>query len=94
MNRIYFRPDYQSGSMSYKISDQIPYSLPDNTQALIIKYQLSDINVRKHFSQLLLKQESSNNIIDLSSYFILGPQIIPSFGMSTELIIPWDMKAN
>ena len=54
--------------------------LPRDMRALIVKFGLTDINVRSYYSYLRIYQKGSTEKIDLTDYFYLGPQPIPPFG--------------
>lgn len=53
---------------------------------------LTDLNVRRLIKTIQVKQGTINEGIDLSQYFQVGPQMLPSFGITTEIILPWDMQ--
>ena len=55
-------------------------NLPRDMRALIVKFGLTDINVRSYYSYLRIYQKGSTEKIDLTDYFYLGPQPIPPFG--------------
>lgn len=48
------------------------------------------MNVRRLYNNLTIRQECSSQFVDLTPYFSVGPITLPSFGCSTEIIIPWD----
>lgn len=67
---------------------------------MIIRYTLSDLNMRRLFENLILKQKESNDWIDLSMLiFLPHPQgrespLVSSIGLSSEVIVPWDMSKD
>lgn len=46
--------------------------LPHNTRALIVKFSLTDINLRRHYTSLTIQQGKSSNVVDLTNYFMVG----------------------
>ena len=38
----------------------------------------------------MILQQDSEHPIDLSSFFFIGPNHVPSFGVCTEIIMPWN----
>ena len=66
--------------------------LPNGVKALILKFALSDINVRRLYHSMVIAQEESATLVDLSNYFYVGMHPVPPFGMTTEIILPWEDK--
>ena len=69
-------------------------AVPEGVKALIVRFALTDINVRRLFWTLTLQQVgvSKSAAVDLTSFFWVGPHPLPSFGTATEIILPWDGK--
>ena len=67
-------------------------NLPPNMRAIILKFGLTDINVRSNYNFLKVYQKGckENEQVDLTNYFYIGAQQLPPFGQVTELIMPWD----
>ena len=65
--------------------------VPEGVRALIVRFALTDINVRRLFWTMSLYQVgvSKSAAVDLSSLFYIGPSPVPSFGTATEIIMPW-----
>ena len=64
--------------------------LPPFTRALILRFGLTDLNVRREYGSLVLYQAGSKARIDLTNFFIVGHAPLPPFGQSSEIIMPWD----
>ena len=59
---------------------EVVVNLPPNMRALIVKFGLTDINVRSQYNYLKIYQKGAKTKIDLTEYFYLGPEPIPAFG--------------
>jgi hypothetical protein len=61
-------------------------------KGLIIRFALTDINVRRLYVRLAITQAGRSNecVVDLTSFFWIGPTGVPSFGTASEIILPWD----
>ena len=92
MKTLLFRPDFYSTSSPDLHFSEALHGLNDRTQGLIVRFTLTDLNVRKLVHSIQLKQGTTNEGIELSSLFIPSKALIPSFGLATEVILPWDMK--
>jgi len=88
LRSLTFDPKYGLGKVV--LLDHID-DLPHNTRALIVKFSLTDINLRRQYSSITIQQGKSQNVIDLTNYFMVGQQC-PSFGSAIEVIMPWDSK--
>ena len=64
--------------------------LPPNTRNIILKWGLTDLNLRRDYASLHVYQAGSQGKIDLTNFFFVGPCNLPTFGQMTELIMPWD----
>eukprot|EP00352_Strombidinopsis_acuminata_P006163 CAMPEP_0176369792 /NCGR_PEP_ID=MMETSP0126-20121128/23542_1 /TAXON_ID=141414 ORGANISM="Strombidinopsis acuminatum, Strain SPMC142" /NCGR_SAMPLE_ID=MMETSP0126 /ASSEMBLY_ACC=CAM_ASM_000229 /LENGTH=125 /DNA_ID=CAMNT_0017728583 /DNA_START=669 /DNA_END=1046 /DNA_ORIENTATION=- len=47
-------------------------NLPHNTRALIVKFALTDINLRRQYTSITIQQGKSSNVIDLTNYFMVS----------------------
>ncbi|CDW81997.1 e3 ubiquitin-protein ligase nrdp1-like [Stylonychia lemnae] len=94
LKSIYFRPDFHVQSNSAFILQQDIRMIPKDTQALILRYTLTDLNVRRLIRSFQISQQDDNNVIELGNYFTIGTQSIPQIGMSTEILMPWDMSKS
>ena len=68
--------------------------LPENTRSVIIKFGLTDMNVRRDYASLVMYQVGSSSKLDLTNYFFVGPERMPVFGQTTEIMMPWDMSCE
>lgn len=66
--------------------------LPPNTRSVILRFGLTDMNVRRDYSSLCVSQEGSPKKINLTNHFFVGPEPLPAFGQMIEIIMPWDMN--
>ncbi len=66
--------------------------LDEKTFGLILRFTLTDLNVRRLYHSILVKQGTINEGVDISSMYNVYTTNLPSFGLSSELILPWDMK--
>lgn len=63
----------------------------------MLKFSMSDLNIRRLVSKLVVKQSLSNDSLDLGNVFFLPDPLgreapyLPAIGLSEELILPWDM---
>jgi len=64
--------------------------LPNRIGAVIVKFSLTNINIRRLYASLHLSQSGSSNKVNLTDYFFVGPELSPPIGQSTEIIFPWD----
>ena len=64
--------------------------LPENTRSIILKFGLTDMNMRREYAALCAYQLGSSTKVDLTNYFFVGPMILPPFGQTTEVMLPWD----
>ena len=68
--------------------------LPANTRVIILRFGLTDLNVRRDYLTLSVGQAGSPTKVDLTNHFYVGPQPLPPFGQSTEIIMPWDSNLD
>lgn len=70
--------------------------MPHGVKGLIVRFALTDINVRRLYARLALRQDGTSNesAIDLTGFFWIGPNGVPSFGSATEVILPWSADLN
>jgi len=68
--------------------------LPANTRAIILRFGLTDVNLRRDYASLLVYQAGSPAKVDLTNFFFVGPAPVPSFGQSSEILMPWDEKLD
>jgi len=66
--------------------------LPANTRNILLKWGLTDLNIRRDYASLHVYQAGSQAKIDLTNYFFVGPNRLPPFGQMTEMIMPWDQN--
>lgn len=66
--------------------------MPANTRALILRFSLTDINLRRDYASLVVYQAGSLARIDLTNFFFVGHGPMPPFGTSSEILMPWDEK--
>jgi len=65
--------------------------LPPQVTSLTIKFSLSNVNIRRRYSRLAVNQGGApGESTELTDYFMLGPNPVPVFGLSTEVTIPWN----
>ena len=69
-------------------------NLPNEPQALIVKFSLTDINIRRDYEKLTMCQIGAAEAVDLTHYFYLGPYPVPGFGSTVEVIVPWDKQGE
>ena len=66
--------------------------LAENTRTVILRFGLTDMNVRRDYASLCVSQQGSPTKIDLTNHFFVGPEPLPAFGQMTEIVMPWDMN--
>lgn len=66
--------------------------LPPNTRTVILRFGLTDMNVRRDYSKLTVYQMGSPAKIDLTNHFFAGPHQLPTFGSVIEVVMPWEMN--
>ena len=86
LSQIKFNP---SEGWHQTVSESVQ-GLPPNTRALILRFGLTDLNVRREYGSLVVYQAGSQARIDLTNFFIVGHAPLPAFGQSSEIIMPWD----
>ena len=72
-----------------QLSEEV-VGLPPRTRNIILKWGLTDLNLRRDYASLYVYQAGAQGKIDLTNYFFVGPNRLPPFGQMTEVIMPWD----
>jgi len=58
-------------------------------RAITVLFTLSDLNLRRAYTSLVVRQEGSAGV-ELAHCFTVGKDIVPRFKMATEVTLPWD----
>jgi hypothetical protein len=58
----------------------------------VVKFGLTDLNVRREYDWISLSQFTSDQSIDLTDHFTVGDNQMPKFGKTVDVIMPWDPK--
>ena len=70
--------------------------MPQGAKGLIVRFALTDVNVRRLYRQIVLAQSgvSNESQVDVSNFFYIGPHPLPSFGIASEVLVPWNTQLN
>jgi hypothetical protein len=86
LRAIKFNPQF---GWQQKLESEVK-DLPLHAKAVIVRFGITDINIRKQYSSLVVQQSGANSSINLTNYFFAGQGMQPILGMTTEVIMPWD----
>jgi len=76
LSQIKFNPQY---GWNQSLSEDVA-GLPANTRAIIVRFGLTDLNIRREYGSLHVYQAGSPTKVDLTNFFFVGPQPLPPFG--------------
>lgn len=56
-----------------------------------MRFGLTDLNVRRLYTKMNLQQTGTSNesAVDLTNLFYIGPNVSASFGIASEVMLPW-----
>ena len=63
--------------------------MPQLVKAVTVKFALSNLNTRRKYSRLSISQAGAPAGIELTDYFMVGSEVLPKFGMATEVTLAW-----
>ena len=76
------RPQYYSAvtdGFIKRICGQVQ-GLPLSTTSIVLRFGLNDMNIRREYTSLVVYQSGSQDRVDITNLFMVGPQQLPRFG--------------